>query len=88
MAKSVKSQVADAVAGVADVVSVSKGQIFVRRSFYYRHGYDADKFAAAVQRAVDAAKVPVTVQEHGEKYKAFRGGDTVAQGSHWWCRVA
>jgi len=78
-------EIRDALAGVADTVGRNKqGQIVVRRGFFYRHGMDSTKFAAAVTRALKEAGVSYLVLDQGEKYAGFRGGQTVAQGSHWW----
>lgn len=69
-------------------LSVSKGVFTARRSFFYRHGVDSDKFSADVLSRVSAAFPghEVKVVDHGEKWVAFNGGHTVAQGSHWWVK--
>jgi hypothetical protein len=78
-------EIRDALAGVADTVGRNKqGQIVVRRGFFYRHGMDSEKFANRVRAALKAAGLGYLVLDQGEKYAAFRGGQTVAQGSHWW----
>lgn len=78
-------EIRDALVGVADTVGRNKqGQIVVRRGFFYRHGMDSTKFAAVVTRALKDAGMSYLVLDQGEKYTAFRGGQTVAQGSHWW----
>lgn len=70
--------------GVADTVGNGKAGITVRRSFFYRNGMTADRFATQVNAALAKAHVPLTVKDFGEKYAYFKGGQTVAQGSHWW----
>jgi len=60
------------------------GRWTVRRSFFYRGGQDASDLARKVQSVVPTARVHNT----GEKYVAFRGGDTIRQGSHWWVEFA
>ena len=79
------NEIRDALVGVADTVGRNKqGQIVVRRGFFYRHGMNSTKFAAAVTRALQDAGISYLVVDQGEKYTAFRGGQSVAQGSHWW----
>lgn len=72
---------------VADTVSRSKGEIVVRRGFFYKMGQDSQKFADRVNAALEKAGLSERVVECGEKYVAFRGGQTVAQGSHFWAIV-
>lgn len=70
---------------VADTVGRNKqGQIVVRRGFFYRNGMNSEKFAAKVSQALKSANENYLVLDHGEKYTGFRGGQTVAQGNHWW----
>lgn len=78
------STVRDALGTVADTVGKGKAGIIARRSFFYRNGMTADKFAAQVNAALAKNNSSLRVKEHGEKYAYFRGGQTVAQGSHWW----
>ena len=78
------SMVRDALLGTADTVGKSKAGIIARRSFFYRHGMTADRFAQQVNAALARAQSPLRVKDFGEKYAYFRGGQTVAQGSHWW----
>jgi len=73
---------------VADTVGKNKGEIVARRGFFYRHGMTSEKFADRVNAALEKAGVPERVREHGEKWAAFRGGQTVAQGSHFWVKIA
>lgn len=72
---------------VADTVGRSKGDIVVRRGFFYKHGMTSQKFAAQVDAALEKAGLTARVQDHGEKYVGFCGGQTVAQGSHFWARL-
>jgi len=69
-------------AGYVDTVSQSKGVFTVRRGFFYRHNTTSALLASAV-----ATKIPgATVLDHDEVNKAFRGGATVANQSHWWVK--
>lgn len=63
-------------------VSKSKGVFTVRKSFFYRHGYTSTKLVEAVKAQFPNA----VIVEHREIWKDFRGGDTVAQGSHWYVK--
>lgn len=88
--QSTLTQVKDALAGVADTVGVSKGQIVARRGFFFSSGMNSEKFGAAViatlQRA-NIAGVSFKLAGVNEQWKAFNGTHTVAQGSHWAARV-
>lgn len=67
-----------------------RGNTVFRRSFYYRHGMDAEKFRDYIKLSLINAGFDERSFEmfsHGEQYKSFRGGDTVAQGTHWWVEV-
>lgn len=72
---------------VADTVGRSKGDIVVRRGFFYKMGQNSEKFAAKVDAALEKAGVSERVVCYGTKDAAFRGGQTVAQGSHFWAIV-
>lgn len=66
----------------ADTASVKNGVFTVRRSFFYTSGGSAEKFAERVLVAFPTA----VILDKGEVWKAFRGGSTVAQGSHWFVK--
>ncbi len=72
---------------VADTVGRSKGEIVARRGFFFKGNMDAARFAARVNSALERAGCVERVVEYGEKWAAFRGGQTVAQGSHFWARI-
>ena len=72
---------------VAGTVGTSKGKIVARRGFYYRMGKTSATFAASVNDALEDAGLSQRVLEHGEKWAEFRGGQTVAQGSHFWAVI-
>lgn len=80
-------QIKAALETVADTVGRSKGDIVVRRGFFYKMGQNSEKFAARVDAALEKAGVSERVVCHGTKDAAFRGGQTVAQGSHFWAIV-
>lgn len=72
---------------VADTVGKSKGDVVVRKGFFYMMGQSSEKFAAHVNAALEAAGLTERVVQHGAKYVNFRGGQTVSQGSHFWAIV-
>lgn len=80
-------QIREALSTVADTVGKGKTGIVVRRGFFYKMGQDSHKFAAKVNAALEKAGLPQRVVDCGEKYCAFRGGQTVSQGSHFWAVV-
>ena len=75
-------QIRERLAGSFDTVSQKDGVVTVRRAFFYRFGGSTEKCVAAVKQAFPGCKVI----DSGEKYVAFRGGATVAQGTHWWVK--
>lgn len=84
MALTIK-QVKDALGTTSATVGKNKlGQIVVRRGFFYRHGKTSQDWVNTVSNALTAAKVEFNVVSAGEVWKAFRGGSTVANSSHWY----
>ena len=66
----------------ADSIS-KKGDIYTaRRGFFYTHGGSSDAFAERIKNTFPNA----VILDHGEQWRPFRGGATVAQGSHWWVK--
>lgn len=63
-------------------VSVRNGVYTARKGFFYTNGYDNYKFTEAVRKRLPEA----AIIESGEKWVPFKGGHTVAQGSHWWVK--
>lgn len=66
----------------ADTVSCKDGCFTVRRGFFYTHGKTAQDFANDV---INAFPLAVIVSK-GEVWRPFRGGATIAQGSHWYVK--
>jgi len=69
--------------GLADTVSHKEGVFTLRRGFFYRHGMDAEQYAAGVVAALPGA----VVVGKGEVNKAFSGGASTANYSHWWVKI-
>jgi len=53
-----------------------------RKSFFYTHGYTADKFVDRVLKAFPDA----IILDSGEVWKPFRGGASIAKQSHWFVK--
>ena len=72
----------------ADVVGKNKaGNFVVRRGFFYTNGKTAEDYRAQVEQQL--GKVDgMRVVGCGEVWKAFRGGASTAQQSHWWVEIA
>lgn len=65
-----------------DTASVKAGVFTIRTGFYYRHGYSSEAYAAKVKAAFPNA----VIVDHGEVWKAFSGGASTANQSHWWAK--
>lgn len=65
----------------------SGGNLMIRNSFFYRHGNTQQTFSNDVTDRLTELNVEHRIINCGEHYTAFRGGDTVPQGSHWWVEV-
>ena len=63
-------------------LSQRDGVFTVRKEYFYRHGYDEDKFAAAVLKAIPCA----VIVDKGDHWAAFRGNASTARSSHWWVK--
>lgn len=72
------------VAGLIHSDSVSKrnGVFTVRKGFFYRHGYTSDMLVDAIKALIPTA----VIVDHGEVWKAFKGGAATAQSSHWFVK--
>lgn len=73
---------------VGDSVGKSKdGDYVVRRSYFYRHGQDSQQHADRVSQALTKGGIKHSVVRHEDHYANFRGGASVAQGSHFAAHV-
>jgi len=78
--KTTLRQIKEKLGGIADSVSRNKAGNFVaRRSYFYSNGQTADGFAAVVNAALPGMVV-VSKWNH---WSAFKGGASVAAGSHF-----
>lgn len=65
----------------ADTLSRNKaGNYVARKSFFYTHGQTAEGFADKIKAVYPNAEIV----DKGSQWKAFKGGASVAQGSHFW----
>ena len=73
----------------ADTVGKRRDGTFILRSgFFYRHGRTAETFAARVVTDLKAAGIEAHVVDKGEQWKAFKGGASIANSTHWWVIVS
>lgn len=66
----------------ASTLSCRGGVYTARWGFFYRNGGTSEKHANIVREKLPGA----LVLDHGEVWKAFRGGASVGQSSHWWVK--
>jgi hypothetical protein len=66
----------------ASTLSRRAGVYTARWGFFYRHGQTSQLHAETVREKLPGA----CVLDHGEVWKSFRGGASVAQSSHWWVK--
>jgi hypothetical protein len=59
----------------------------VRRGYFYTNGYSSDKYAERIAKILNASGLPLFVKEHGDHWAPFRGGDSTAQGSHFYVLI-
>ena len=72
----------------ADQISRRRdGTIVLRRGFFYRHGGDAQAFADRIRRNLAEHNIAAKIINHGEVWKPFRGGSSLANSSHWYVEV-
>lgn len=65
-----------------DTIAFRKGEITIRRGFFYRHGGSAETIVARVVKRYPRA----IIKDYGEVWKPFRGGASVANQSHWFVK--
>lgn len=65
-----------------------RGVYTYRQGFFYRHNNDHFKVREKLSKALENAGMAATILDSGEQWKAFRGGDSLKQGSHWWVKFS
>jgi hypothetical protein len=81
--KSTDTAIVRAVVNADAVGRLQNGNVVVRRGFFYRHGCDAEKFAAGVKASLDKAGIKYQIVDTWEKWTAFNGSSKLANSSHW-----
>lgn len=77
-------QVRAVLEGHADSIGRNKdGHIVLRRGFFYTNGMSGEKFADSAMKRLAAAGIQARIVDTATIWKAFRGGASVAQGSHF-----
>ena len=77
-------QVRAVLEGYADTIGRNKdGHIVVRKGFFYTNGMSGEKFADGAVKRLAEAGIRARIVDTATIWKAFRGGATVAQGSHF-----
>ena len=66
----------------ADSYSRKDDVITVRIGFFYTMGRTTENLINSVLKSFPGAKII----DSGIKWKSFRGGDTISQGSHWFVK--
>lgn len=76
-------QLKETIGHAADQVSRKKdGSFIVRRGYFYRSG-DAKDYMLRIARLLNEAKIGYEVVDYYDHWAPFRGGDSVAKGSHF-----
>ena len=79
----------EAVRGFADTVGRNKkGNIVLRRVFFYTHGMTGRKFASGCVDMLAAIGIRTIIVSENEVWKPFRGGASVASGSHFYAELS
>jgi alpha-amylase/alpha-mannosidase (GH57 family) len=67
----------------ANTLSRRNGVYTARRGFFYTNRKSSQDFADRIQNRLGQFGTVVIV-DHGEQWKPFKGGASVANQSHWW----
>jgi len=71
-----------------DTMAANKrGNLVLRWSFFYTMGRTAQRYVKAVTAALTDHGIPHTIVDSGEVWKAFSGGASVSQQSHFYVEV-
>jgi hypothetical protein len=74
----------DGMLGGVDMVSAKKtGEIVLRRGYFYRMNMTPKILLERVTQTLQTAGIEFTVVEIGDHWFPFRGGDSIARGSHF-----
>lgn len=71
-----------------DSIGINKdGLLVIRWGFFYTHGRTSEQYATKVRALLDENGFAALVTDHGQVWKAFRGGASVANSSHFFVEV-
>ena len=71
-----------------DMISKKRnGNIIFRNEFYYRHGKTAFDNETDISKQLREHNFNFKLINSGEVWKAFNGGASTANSSHWWVEV-
>jgi hypothetical protein len=76
------SEIRDKLSGYVDSISQKDGVVTIRRGFFYTNGMTSEKLAKTVKSVFPFAEI----LEHNTIWRPFRGGASVAQGSHFYVK--
>jgi hypothetical protein len=67
----------------ASTCSMRNGVLIARKSFFYTHGFSGEQFAKRISNSLFEHGIRSNIVNSSTVWKPFRGGDSVAQGSHF-----
>jgi hypothetical protein len=62
------------------------GHYTIRKGYFYHHGQDSGTWAKDAEDKMQKAGHKVKLVDHGDHFAAFRGGDSVKKGSHFYAK--
>ena len=74
---------------IADQISRNRdGNIVFRRSYFYRHGQDAQSFANDIQQQLQALNLNAQLVHFVDNFRPYRSGASVANSAHFYAEFA
>ena len=70
-----------------DSLGKRNGNLLCRWGFFYRHGRTSDKYCDLVTMLLNANQIDHKVVDHGQIWKDFKGGASVARQSHFYVEI-
>lgn len=59
----------------------------IRLGFFHTNGVTSQQVANKVVNVAKAVGINLTILDHGEVWKDFKGGAPLVKQSHWWVKV-
>lgn len=69
------------------ISTLRNGNLMFRQGFFYKNGLSAEHLAGCVSRNLTQMNIKHGIVNQGEVWKNWKGGGTIAQGSHWYVEV-